>query len=100
MRDDDGDRVPQTEAEWVEAEAALRKRQDWSDAIGEKEVRRQAEAIQRWTDGHVRTTKPSQNVKPSKRFPEGVHRPVDVYTPIAGYTPVTCGTKKVYITNH
>jgi hypothetical protein len=53
MRDDDGDRMPETEAEWAEAEAARRKRADWSDAMAEDRQRSQAAWVAKWTAAHT-----------------------------------------------
>ena len=78
MRDDD--QLLQTEAE-----VALQKRLDWSEAMEEDRRRHSAAAVRRFIDGHVRTSRPSAC---------GNSRAVDIYTPKPGYVSVNYGSKK------
>jgi len=73
-----------------EADTALQKRKDWSEAMSEDRRRHSESSVQRFIDGHVRTSRPS---------PCGNSRAVDVYIPKPGYVPVNYGSRKVYPTN-
>jgi hypothetical protein len=83
MRDDDGDRMPETEAEWAEAEAARRKRADWSDAMAEDRQRSQAAWVAKWTAAHTWEPNPRAGTTESRlpvrdsgscQQPNGRHR--------------------------